>query len=87
MSTQLAPYLYNSSPSVGVCSRFGAVWAHVRLHHILNHKGLLQYGAIEHLTLDCQLCFESSGVGLCPDEARIYQLDLRTMAVVANGKG
>ena len=82
MSRKSAPDLYNSSPGVWVCCRSGAVWAHVRLHHILNHEGLLQYGAIEHLTLYCQLCFESTGMGLCPDEPCIYQLDLRTVAVL-----
>ena len=83
-SRNLAPYLHNSSPGVWVCCCSGAVWAHVRLHHILNHKGLLQYGAIEHLTLDCQLCFESTRVRLCPDESCIHQLDLHTAAVGEN---
>ena len=73
---EVVSYLHNCSPGVWVCGCFGAVWAHVCLHHILNHKGLLQYGTIEHLALDCQLCFQSTRVGLCPDETCIYQLDL-----------
>ena len=73
---EVVSYLHNCSPGVWVCGCFGAVWAHVCLHHILNHKGLLQYGTIENLTLDCQLCFQSTRVGLCPDETCIYQLDL-----------
>ena len=48
------------------------------LNHILYNKGLLQYGAIENLTLDCQLGLESTRVRLCPNEASINKLDLHT---------
>ena len=60
-----------SSPLIGVGSSFGAVRAHVGFHNIFHHKGLLQDGPVEDLTLHSQLGLQPAGVGLCPDESSI----------------
>ena len=41
----------------------------------LDHKGLLQHGAIEHLLLNCHFDLESSGVWFCPDESSVDHFD------------
>ena len=47
------------------------------LNDVLHHKGLLQDGSIEDLCLDGDLHFQPPRVGLCPNEASIYQLHLQ----------
>lgn len=72
-----APHLDTGCPDIAVGVGARAVHAHVRLYHVLHHKGLLQDGAIHDLCLDRQLHFEPARVGLCPYEAGIHQLDLQ----------
>lgn len=70
------PKLHARDPAVGVGSLPCAVRAHVGLHNKLNDKRLLQNGTVEHLCLHGQLDLEAPAVWLCPNKARIHQLDL-----------
>jgi hypothetical protein len=48
----------------------------VVLYNKLNHKPLLQDGAVEYFSLNGQLHFEPFAVRLCPYEASINKLHL-----------
>ena len=72
----LTSHLSTGIPDIGIGSHTCTVRAHVGLHNVLDHKALLQDGPIQDLPLHCQLDFQPPGVWLCPDEPRIYQLDL-----------
>ena len=79
------PYLDGGNPGVGIGVLLLAVGAHVGFDDILDHKGLLQDGAVEDLGLHGDLHLEAARVRLCPDETRIHQLHLKKTGGLRGG--
>ena len=73
-------YLCTCGPDAGVGIGSRAVHAHVRLHHVLHHKGLLQDGPVHNLGLHRQLHLDAPAVRLRPHKARIHKLHLQYIA-------
>ncbi len=72
----LLAHLYDGSPCVG-CETLCTIWTLVVCNDVLYLKSLLEDGPLKRFLLNGDFHFDSSGMRFCPDEAGIYDPDLR----------
>lgn len=72
----LLAHLYNGSPCVG-CKTLCTVWALVVRNDVFNFEGLLEDGPLKSFLLNSDLHFDTPRMWFRPDEACVYNSDLR----------
>ena len=72
----LLAHLYDGSPRVG-CETLRTIRALVVRNYIFDLESLLENSALERFLLDSDFDFDSPRMGFRPDEAGIYDSDLR----------
>ena len=72
----LLTHLHDSSPCVG-CKTLCTIWTLVVRDNVFNLEGLLEDGPLKRFLLNSDFHFDSPRMGFRPDEAGIYDPDLR----------